>query len=209
MAPSRLIIVMVAASIVCGARAFAAEATNRDWPCVQRKIATLTSAQMWDGPAVDDLTAWRGNAEIGKLIAVLASRRVPLEQAAAAIAQFAEAQPPQRRDDALKLVFAGLLNTVSSDRAVVIGGIERFQQRQKARATEIERQGAAIRQLKERAASDETARSELAAAEERYNWDVRVFSERQQSLPLACEIPVLIEQRLFELGREIRSRMSD
>jgi hypothetical protein len=209
MAPSRLIIVMVAASIVCGARAFAAEATNRDWPCVQRKIATLTSAQMWDGPAVDDLTAWRGNAEIGKLIAVLASRRVPLEQAAAAIAQFAEAQPPQRRDDALKLVFAGLLSTVSSDRAVVIGGIERFQQRQKARATEIERQGAAIRQLKERAASDETARSELAAAEERYNWDVRVFSERQQSLPLACEIPVLIEQRLFELGREIRSRMSD
>jgi hypothetical protein len=38
---------------------------------------------------------------------------------------------------------------------------------------------------------------------------VRVFSERQQSLTLACEVPVLIEQRLFELGREIRSRMKD
>ena len=52
-------------------------------------------------------------------------------------------------------------------------------------------------------------RSELAAAEDRYQWDVRVFTERQQSLPLACEVPVLIEQRLFELGREIRSRMND
>jgi hypothetical protein len=90
-----------------------------------------------------------------------------------------------------------------------MSGIERFQQRQKGRAAEIERQGAVIRQLKERAASDEKARAELTVAEERYNWDVRVFSERQQSLPLACEVPVLLEQRLFELGREIRSRMSD
>jgi hypothetical protein len=90
-----------------------------------------------------------------------------------------------------------------------MSGIERFQQRQKARATEIERQGAAIRLLKEQVANDEKARAELAAAEDKYNWDVRVFSERQQSLPLACEVPILIEQRLFALGREIRSHMSD
>ena len=164
---------------------------------------------MWDGPAVDDLTQWRDNEEIRKLIAVLANRRVPLEEAAAAIARFSSAQPQDQRDNALKLLFAGLLSIINNDRAVVMSGIERFQQRQKARAAEIERQGAAIRQLKERAASDEKARAELAIAEERYNWDVRVFSERQQSLPLACEVPVLIEQRLFELGREIRSRMND
>ena len=114
---------------------------------------------------------------------------MPLEQAAAAIAQFAAAQPQDKRDEALKLLFAGLLSTVNSDRAVVMSGIERFQQRQRARAAEIERQGIAVRQLRERAASDEKARAELAAAEERYNWDVRVFSERQQSLPLACEVP--------------------
>jgi hypothetical protein len=66
-----------------------------------------------------------------------------------------------------------------------------------------------LRQLREQAASDEKTHAELAAAEERYNWDVRVFSERQQSVPLACEIPVLIEQRLFELAREIRSHMND
>jgi len=203
------IAVIVASMLPLAAPAFAANATSADWPCVQRKIATLTSAQMWDGAPVDQLTQWRDSEEMTKLIAVLASRRVPLEQATAAIATFAAAQPQDRRDDALKLLFAGLLSTVNSDRAIVMSGIERFQQRQKARATEIERQGAAIRHLKEQAASDEKARAELAAAEERYNWDVRVFSERQQSLPLACEVPVLIEQRLFELGREIRSRMND
>lgn len=202
---------IVAASMVAlgGPPAFAADEANPDWPCVQRKVVTLTSVQMWDGSAVDDLTQWRNNEEIGKLIAVLASRRVPLEEAAAAIARYAAAQPQDKRDDALKLLFAGLLSTINTDRAIVMKGVERFQQRQKARAAEIERRGALLRQLKERAASDEKARAELTAAEERYNWDVRVFGERQQSLPLACEVPVLIEQRLFELGREIRSRMND
>jgi hypothetical protein len=209
MMPSNAAIVAIVASTLLAAPALAATATSPDWPCVQRKVATLTSAQMWDGVPVEHLTQWRGNEQITKLIGVLASRRVPLEQATAAIGKFAAAQPQDGRDEALKLLFAGLLSTVNGDRAVVINGIERFQQRQKARAAEIERQGAALRQLRERAANDEQARSELAAAEDRYNWDVRVFSERQQSLPLACEVPVLIEQRLFELGREIRARMSD
>ena len=211
MAPSNTVVSMITASVIAlGApRALAADATSADWPCVQRKVAKLTSAQMWDGAPVDDLTKWRDNEEITKLIVVLASRRVSLEQATAAIARFAAAQPQERRDEALKLLFAGLLSTINSDRAVVMSGIERFQQRQKARAAEIERQGTAIRELKERAMNDEKAHAELAAAGDRYNWDVRVFSERQQSLPLACEVPVLIEQRLFALGREIRSRMND
>ena len=212
MTSSRTTIVgLIAASIMTLAapRALAADPANPDWPCVQRKVAMLSSAQMWDGADVDDLTQWRNNEQITKLVAVLASRRVPIEQAATAIAQFAAAQPPDQRDDALKLLFAGLLSSVNSDRAVVMSGIERFQRRQKARAAEIERQGAALRQLRERAASDDKARAELAAVQEQYNWDVRVFTERQQSLPLACEVPVLIEQRLFELGREVRARMKD
>jgi hypothetical protein len=189
--------------------AHAADAANPDWPCIQRKVATLTSVQMWDGPAVDDLTQWNDNEETRQLVPILVSRRVPLEQAATSIAQFAAAQPEDKRDAALKKLFAGLLSTVNTDRATVMNGIERFQRRQKARAAEIERQDGALRQLKERAATDANARAELAAAEDRHNWDIRVFTERQQSLPLACEVPVVIEQRLFELGREIRSHMSE
>jgi hypothetical protein len=182
---------------------------NADWPCIQHKVAELTAAQMWDGPPVDGVEQWRDNEEIGKLIPTLSSRRVPLEQAEAAIDAFAAAQPQDKRDEALKLLFAGLLTTVNADRAVVMRGIERFQKRQRARAAEIERQGEAIRKLREKAATDEKARTELAAAEDRYNWEVRIFSERQQSLPLACEVPTLIEQRLFALAREIRARMHD
>lgn len=210
MAPSRMALGVIVTSVVAlGSPQNVAAEASPDWPCVQHKVVTLTSAQMWDGPLVDDLNQWRGNEEIGKLVAALASRRTPMAEAAAAIARFAADQPPDKRDRALSLLFAGLLSTINSERAAVMSGIERFHRRQKARTAEIERESAAIRQLKERAANDEKARAELATAEERYNWDVRVFSERQQSLPLACEVPVLIEQRLFELGREIRARMND
>jgi hypothetical protein len=164
---------------------------------------------MWDGPPVDDEEHWRDMEEVGKLLPTLTSRRVPIEQAAAAIDGFAAAQPKEKRDEALKQLFAGLLVAVNVDRAVVMSGIERFQKRQRARAAAIERKGEAIRKLKERAAGDEKARAEIAAAEEKYNWDVRVFTDRQQTLPLACEIPVLIEQRLFAVAREIRGRMQD
>jgi hypothetical protein len=184
-------------------------AANPDWPCIQHKVATLTAAQMWDGPPVDGLDDWRYNEEINKLIPVLTSRRVPMEQVTAAIETFASAQPKEKRDESLKLLFAGLLATVNADRAVVMSGIERFQKRQRARASEIEWQGEAIRKLREKAKTDEKAHAEATAAEDRYNWDVRIFSERQEAIPLACEIPVLIEQRLFDLAREIRARMHD
>jgi hypothetical protein len=192
-----------------GSPARAADPANPDWPCVQRKMATLTAAQMWDGGEVEGLTQWRDDAAIARLIAVLASRRVPLDQAADAIVAFADSRPEDRRDDALRELFAGLLDAVNRDRAVVMSGIERFNVRQRARAAEIERQSAALRALEQRAGADETARAELDAARERYDWDVRVFTERQQSLPLACEVPVLIEQRLFALAREIRAQMRD
>ena len=202
-----LIGVLVTAPV--GSWVLAADAAHPDWPCTQGKVVTLTSAQMWDGPRVDDLTRWQAHEDIEKLVPVLASRRVPLKEASAAITRFAQSKPQDKRDDALKLLFAGLLQTINNDRAIVMRGIERFQRRQRAWAAEIEKQGAVIRELKAKSATDEKARTELAKAQEKYSWDVRVFSERQESMPLVCEVPVLLEQRLFELGREIRSQMVD
>lgn len=194
------------AVVLIAAWAVPVSAIESDWPCVQHKVDKLTSLQMWDGPPVEDLSRWNNDAEIAKLIPVLTSRRVPVEKAAEEIAQFASSKPAEKRDESLKLLFAGVLDAVNRDRAVVMAGIERFQRRQRSRASEIERQSAEIRKLR---ADGSTVRAELATAEEKYNWDVRVFTERQQSLPLACEVPVLIEQRLFAIAREIRSHMAD
>jgi hypothetical protein len=119
----------------------------------------LTSAQMWDGPVVDDEAQWRDNAEIVKLIATLPSRRVPMEQATAAIASFAAAQPQDKRDERSSCCSRACSSTVNSDRAGVLSGIERFQQRQKARAEQSNGRAVLIRQLRAKAESDEKARA--------------------------------------------------
>lgn len=181
-------------------------AAESDWPCIQHKVDKLTSTQMWDGPPVDELTEWRDDPAVMKLIPALTSRRVPVEKAAQAIDRFAGEKPKETRDKALMLLFAGVLDATNRDRAIVMAGIERFQRRQRARKAEIERQSADIRKLK---SEGNSAGAQLAVAEQKYNWDVRVFTERQQSIPLACEVPVLIEQRLFAIAREIRARMAE
>lgn len=199
--------------MICGAALLAsfpvcAEDTP-EWPCIQRKVLTLTAAQMWDGPEVEGLAGWQDDAEMGRLIKGLVSRANPMEKVSEALEQWARAQPEPVRDEKLKLLFAGVLKTINDDRAVVMAGIERFQRRQRQLSERIQEQGAALGALRARAAHDEKAKAELTAAEDRYKWDTRFFAERQDAMPYACEIPVQIEQRAFDLAREIRGLMKE
>jgi len=185
------------------------QAADTEWPCIQRKVATLTATQMWDGPQVEGLSGWHGDPEMERLIKVLVSRATPVEKANETLKQWADAQPEAERDEKLKNLFAGVLKTTNDDRSVVMSGIERFQRRQMELSARIQDEGAALGALRAKAATDTAAKAELAAAEERYRWDARFFAERQESLPFACEIPVEIEQRAFDLAREIRALMKE
>jgi hypothetical protein len=209
--PSRRLI-RAAFWVACGAAMFPAlpaRPAEPEWPCIQRKVLTLTAAQMWDGPDVEALAGWQDDAEMARLIKLLVSRATSMEKAGETLAQWARSQPDVSRDDKLKMLFAGVLTAINADRAVILTGIERFQHRQRELAERIQVQGAALGALRAKAATDEKAKAELTAAEDRYKWDTRFFAERQESLPLACEIPVQIEQRAFDLAREIRALMKD
>lgn len=205
-------LIHAALGVACGAALLAAlpaHAVEPEWPCIQRKVLTLTAAQMWDGPDVEGLTGWQDDADMARLIKALVSRANPMEKATESLAQWAKAQPESSRDDKLKTLFAGVLKAINDDRAVVLAGIERFQHRQREISERIQEQGAALGALRARAATDDKAKADLTTAEDRYKWDTRFFAERQESLPVACEIPVQIEQRAFDLAREIRALMKD
>lgn len=180
-----------------------------DWPCVQRKVETLSAAQIWDGPLIEGIKGWFREPGIPDLIELLASRRVPLDDAEAAIEQFAKQQPEDKRDEKLTLLFAGLFDKVSSQRRSVVSGIEKYQKSQKQRAQELERQSTAIVELEKKVPPGSTQDPpELADAREKFNWAQRIFQERQGNIPMACEIPVLIEERLYAVTRAIRNNMS-
>ena len=106
------------------------------------------------------------------------------------------------------MTFAAFLNEINTDRQFVMGKVEEFQKRQKGRAVELEREGQTLAD-KGIAATDELLPTEtkLTPEQQEYNWNARIFQERQQNLTMACEIPVLIEQRAYEIGRLIRGLM--
>jgi hypothetical protein len=180
--------------------------SSPDWPCVQRKVPVISPAQVWDGPPIDGIKEF--DPSIRDLTEVLESRRISSEDAEKAIKEYAAKVPEAERDQKLTELFASVFNQINTDRQFVMAKVEEFQKRQKGRAVELEREGQKLAE-KGIAATDELLPTEtkLTPEQQEYNWNARIFQERQQNLTMACEIPGLIEQRAFEIARLIRAQM--
>lgn len=220
-------------AVALTAPAYAKDPASPDWPCVWRKTLALDAATIWDGPEITDTKSWMNDDTIRKLSAYTIARRLKIEDVEAAIKKFAEGVPEAERDKKLTDLFAGVLARTNDERKIVINGIERFHKRQMARAKEIEAQGvelppANLMQVPQPEAEPEPTpapepgasmgpagkvEDALAAApskddpEERMKWEVRVFQERQQNIPVACEIPQLMDERAGAVARAIRALM--
>jgi hypothetical protein len=177
-----------------------------DWPCIQRKVPTISAAQIWDGPPIDGIKEF--DPAIRDLTELLESRRVSADDADKAIAEYAQSIPEAERDKKLTELFASFLSEINTDRQFVMSRVEDFQRRQKGRAAELEREGQKLAEMG-LAATDELLpiETKLSPEQQEYNWNARIFQERQQNLTMACEVPVLIEQRAYEISRLIRSHM--
>lgn len=180
--------------------------TSTDWPCPQRKVEKLAASDLqWQGPDLTGVKGWSEDRDISKLIETLANRRVPEDDAIKALQAYAGKLPAAEREAKLSLVFAGLLEEVNSYRSSVLSGIERFNKRQKLRASEIEQEGQKLNDLQAAAQKDEKLKPEYDKAVELYDWNTRVFEERRQNLPLACEIPPAIDGRMFDISRAFQA----
>jgi hypothetical protein len=163
---------------------------------VSLPLPEISVAAVWSGPSIDDVgTAWETDPSITNLVARVAARRTPLDEAEAAISNFITGDAADRRQKA-KLLFAGLLATLNQERSQVMNGLERFSRQQAAFADRIRHEIAELRELQDAPGQDQSKRDELA---NRIDWDTRIFEERRKTISYACEVPVLIEQRLFAL----------
>src|SRR5438270_750029 len=61
-----------------------------------------------------------------------------------------------------------------------------------------------LRELQDRPDPDQSRVDELM---NRVEWDTRVFEERRKTINFVCEVPVVIEQRLFALARAIQQSL--
>ena len=184
--------------------------STADWPCIQRLVPSISPAQIWDGPPVDDVKGWQDDEKIRDLVPYLESRRISVDDVEKAIKEYAESVPKAERDQKLTELFAAVLSSINNDREFVMRRIIEFQRRQKARAEEIEREGQKLAKMNQAIPATEQLGprdASMTPEQQEYDWNARIFQERQQNLTVACEIPTLIEQRAGEIARAIRNQM--
>jgi hypothetical protein len=194
----------VAIELTLQGMALAADPRFPDWPCNQVKVPEISVAAVWAGPSIDDVgNAWEDDATIKDLVARLAARRTPLDDAQKAISDVITGTESERQKKA-KLIFAGLFKTLNHERSEVMQGIERYFRKQKEFSGQIRSTILQLRELQDRRDPDQGRVDELT---NRVEWDTRIFEERRKTMNFVCEVPVLIEQRLFALARAIQQSL--
>jgi hypothetical protein len=182
----------------------AADPRHPDWPCVQVKVPEVSLAAVWAGPPLDDIgNRWEGDAKLKELVTRLAARRTPLDEAQKQAAEFLSASGDAKQENA-KLLFAGLFETLNRLRSEVMDGIERYTRRQREFAEQVRAKTLQLRALQDQPNPDP---KEVEALSEQLQWDTRIFEDRRRTVNYVCEVPVLIEQRLFALGRTIQQAL--
>jgi hypothetical protein len=176
-----------------------------DWPCVQPKVSELSAASMWNGPSIADVgNAWQDDDKVKDVVARISARRTPLDVAQKAIAEFIVGTPAEKQEKA-KLVFAGVFDTLSSERNEVMDGLERTSRNELDLAAKIKTDVADLRGLEDKPDSDQSKVKDLANEVE---WSTRIFEDRRKTIRYVCEVPTTIEQRLFALARMIQQALS-
>ena len=182
----------------------AADSRHPDWPCVQAKVPELSVVAMWAGPPLDDAArAWENDPKIKDLVPRLAARRLPLADAERSVAEFITGSAAEREQKA-KLLFAGLFDRLNRERTEVMNGIERLNRRQQELADRLRSDIAELHKVQDAPTPDA---AKLAQMAHQVEWTTRIFEDRRKSIRFVCEVPVLIEQRLFALGRVVQQAM--
>jgi len=182
--------------------AFALDPRYPDWPCQQLKVPEISIASVWTGPPIEAADREKPlDAKEAELVTRLAARRTAIEDARKLIADVVVGTEEEKREKAKRL-FAALYATLNAQRNEVINGIERFSRKQKAMAEGIREQARKIREMQDASSADPAKSDELAS---QLSWQTRIFEDRRKSTASVCEVPVLIEKRLFDLSSAIQS----
>lgn len=191
--------------------ALSASNTDPDWPCVQRKIPTLSAGMMWAGPPIDEKAekVWNADSALGALVARISARRTTMDDAAKLIADYASGLDARSKSEKLTALFAGVLSTINSERAQIMTGITKYTRKQQQLADSIrETRKAFTAALKIKPKTDES-RKTVRELEQKLSWQSRIHQDRERSLQFVCESPVILEQRAFALAREIANLLSE
>ena len=200
----RVMMLLVIAGLAAAGPARAFDPRHPDWPCNQVKVPELSVASIWAGPPIDDLgSIWEQDPQLRDLVARLAARRVPLDEAEKAATDFVSGDARTKEDRARRL-FAGVFEALNRQRSEVMTGIERLARRQREMADKIRKEAQDLRNLQDAGGTDAGKLDQLA---NQVQWDTRIFEDQRKTVSYVCEVPVIIERRLGALARAIQQSL--
>lgn len=192
--------------LALGLPAQAADYSDPTWPCVQRKVETLSLGLMWPFP-VDtavELSDDGLRADVSELASYLALRRIDLETMQPRVDAFA--QTYQGDPEALGHVFSAVFDTLAKRRARIIRGIGDFSLSQIALAENINTVRVEMDGI---LGQPEPDFDRIDALEEQLDWDQVIYTDRQRNITYLCETPTLIERRLFSIAQMLQRAVQD
>lgn len=196
---------LVVAMLAPGTNAGAAT-TDPDWPCVQRKVPQLSLGQVWNGPDLPPSAKdWSDDASISALVEDVAARRLPLGDAQKKIRDFAESLPAEQLATKMAMLMQGLFDHMDAERSHVIAGISRYAHRQLEMAADLRKQASDVDALRAKPDADP---DEVERRTDQLNFATRIFTERAQSLTYVCDVPTIIEQRLYQLAKTVSETLA-
>lgn len=196
---------LVVAMLAPGTNAGAAT-TDPDWPCVQRKVPQLSLGQVWNGPDLPPSAKdWSDDASVSALVEDVAARRLPLGDAQKKIRDFAESLPAEQLATKMAMLMQGLFDHMDAERSHVIAGISRYAHRQLEMAADLRKQASDVDALRAKPDADP---DEVERRTDQLNFATRIFTERAQSLTYVCDVPTIIEQRLYQLAKTVSETLA-
>ena len=201
-------VVLAALLFTAASPAIAAMNTDPDWPCIQRKVPELSLGQIWNGPVLPESASdWSKDRDIPLLVKELAARRVPLAEAEDRIRAVAAGLPANEMEARMTMLVQGVFDHMNAEQlAGLISGIARYARNQLELAARLRKEASDLDAL--RATPDADA-YEIEVRTDRLTWETeKILDERVQSLTYVCEVPTLIEQRLYALAKTILAVLS-
>lgn len=201
MARNSLVRNLVLAALLVPAAQAAAANTDPDWPCIQRKVPQLSIGQVWNGPELPQSARnWAKDQAVAALVEDVAARRVPIADAQKTIRDFAASLPAEQVAPKMTMLVQGLFDHMDAERSHVISGIGRYARKQAEMAAQLRKEASDVDALRAKPDADP---DEVERRTDQLTFATRVYEERVQSLTYVCEVPTIIEQRLYALGKTV------
>ncbi|MER9289907.1 hypothetical protein NKI71_06645 [Mesorhizobium sp. M0510] len=201
MARMRLAHTLVLVATLASMGSAGAANTDPDWPCMQRKVPQLSLGQIWNGPELPATAKdWAKDARVSALVEAVAARRTPIAEAQKEIKDFATSLSAEQVAPKMTMLVQGMFDHMEAERSHVISGISRYAHKQLEMAAQLRKEASEVDALRAKADADP---DEVERRTDQLNFATRIFTERVQSLTYVCDVPTIIEQRLYQLSKTV------